>query len=340
MKEVIRTFLLVTALFSLTQSSPVAKKRMLNFRLNGYAQGTTYHVSYFAPDSTVSVADIDLVLAGIDSSLSLYKPYSTINRFNGSRSGSKIDDHFRKVFMKSAEVTKHTDGLFDITVQPLVHAWGFGAVKDPVLPDSARIQSILKCVGADKVQLSNDTLLKALPCVKVDMNGIAQGYSVDVLADFLKSKNIHNFMVELGGEIRVAGSKASGVLFTIGIETPDNSHVAGRPLQQILKLKGGSITTSGNYRNYYRSGTKRLSHIINPKTGFPEEGELISVTVHARDAMTADAYDNALMLMGVKKALEFVENSDALAAYFIYRKQDGTIADTACTKFIKLLNQE
>lgn len=313
---------------------------MLNFRLSGYAQGTTYHISYFAQDSVVSVGDIDLVLAGIDSSLSLYKPYSTISRFNNSRSGSKIDDHLRKVFIKSAEVTQHTDGLFDITVQPLVHAWGFGAAPNAVLPDSASIQSVLKCVGAEKVQLRNNILLKTLPCVKIDMNGIAQGYSVDILADFLKSKNINDFMVELGGEIRVAGHKASGSLFTIGIETPYNSHLPDRPLQQILKLKSGAITTSGNYRNYQTSGAKRLSHIINPKTGFPEESELISVTVHAGDAITADAYDNALMLMGVKKALAFVENTDALAAYFIYRKKDGTIADTACTKFKELINQK
>jgi thiamine biosynthesis lipoprotein len=312
---------------------------MLNFRLSGYAQGTTYHVSYFAQDRLVSVKDVDLLLAGIDSSLSLYKAYSTISTFNSSRSGSKIDHHFKKVFIKSAEVTRHTGGLFDITVQPLVEAWGFGAAKAQALPDSASIKATLKCVGADKVKLNNDILVKALPCVKIDMNGIAQGYSVDMMSNYLKSKGINDFMVELGGEIRVEGRKASGALFTIGIEKPDNNSSFGRPLQQILKMKNGAITTSGNYRNYHTSGTKRLSHIINPKSGFPEESELISVTVHAGDAITADAYDNALMLMGMKKALPFVESTDDLAAYFIYQKQDGTIGDTACTKFKKLLNQ-
>ncbi|WP_407426992.1 FAD:protein FMN transferase [Arcticibacter sp.] len=340
MKETTRTILLITALFSLTQSSPVEKKLMPNFKLSGFAQGTTYQVSYFAQDSLVTGSDVDLILAGIDSSLSLYKSYSTISRFNSSPSGSKIDDHFKKVFLKSAEVTRHTGGLFDITVQPLVQAWGFGSAKAAVVPDSASIKSTLKCVGAEKVKLNNNILFKSLPCVKIDMNGIAQGYSVDVIADFLQSKNINDFMVELGGEIRVEGRKATGGLFTIGIETPDDSHNAGRPLQRILKIKAGAITTSGNYRNYHASGAKRFSHIINPKTGFPEESELISVTVHAPDAITADAYDNALMLMGVEKALAFVEATDDLAAYFIYRKRDGTIADTACAKFEKLLNQQ
>lgn len=330
----------ITALCCLAQSSAVNKKPLLNFKISGYAQGTTYHVSYLAEDSLVSASDLDLVLARIDSSLSLYKPYSLINNFNNSPSGTEIDGHFKKVYIKSAEVAKRTDGLFDITVQPLVQAWGFGVAKASSLPDSATVKSILRCVGAEKVKLSNNALLKTLPCVKVDMDGIAQGYSVDILADFLKSLKINNFMVELGGEIRVEGRKASGALFTIGIETPGSDDSQGQPLHKILNVQSGAITTSGNYRNYHTSGARRISHIINPKTGYPEESELISVTVHAKDAMTADAYDNALMLMGLKKALAFVENTDDLAAYFIYRRPDGTVADTACTKFKRILNQK
>lgn len=330
---------LMAGWFSLTQSSPLAKSNLLNVKLNGSAQGTTYHISYFAKDSVVSVRDVDLVLAGIDSSLSLYKTYSTISKFNNSASGYEIDDHFRKVFMKSVEVAEHTGGLFDITVQPLVQLWGFGPVQTQTSPDSALIQSTLQCVGAEKVKLHNQRLIKTLPCVKVDMNGIAQGYSVDVLAEFLKSRNINNFMVELGGEIRIEGQKPDGGFFKVGIEVPENKDSPVERFQQTLQVKSGAITTSGNYRNFRTSGTKRLSHIINPKTGFPEESELISVTVYAKDAMTADAYDNALMLMGVKKALAFVGKSDDLAAYFIYRQQDGSVADTACNQFKALLNQ-
>lgn len=340
MKSVLRTIFVITAFFCVTQSSAVIKKPLQNFKISGYAQGTTYHVSYFAQDSLVSAQDLDLVLAGIDSSLSLYKPYSIINKFNNSQAGTEIDGHFRKVYIKSEEVTRRTAGLFDITVQPLVQAWGFGAEKASSLPDSARILSILKCVGSEKVKLSKNALLKTLPCVKVDMDGIAQGYSVDILAYFLKSRKIRNFMVELGGEIRVEGRKPSGAFFSIGIETPGSDETPGQPLQKILNVQGGAITTSGNYRNYHTSGARRISHIINPKTGFPEESELISVTVHAQDAITADAYDNALMLMGLKKALAFVENTDDLAAYFIYRRQDGSVADTACRKFKKILNQK
>jgi thiamine biosynthesis lipoprotein len=339
MKRSFLFFLLLIALNSLSQFPAGIEGELTEFRLAGYAQGTTYHISYFAVDSVVTVTDVDLVLAGIDSSLSIYKPYSIISRFNTSRSGLDIDDHFRKVFQKSVEVTKRTGGLFDITVKPLVQAWGFGVDKTQNLPDAATIKSILQCVGADKIRLDHTMLIKTEPCVTIDVNGIAQGYSVDVLADFLKSRNIQNFLVELGGEMRIEGRKPSGDLFKVGIEAPGDQGPVNQPLQKTFSLAGGALTTSGNYRQYYTIGTKRISHLINPQTGFPVNNELISVTVYAKDAMTADAYDNALMLMGLNKALAFVESNDELAAYFIYKMEDGSVADTACSKFKRLLNQ-
>lgn len=338
MKRSFLFFLLFTALNSLSQS-PSDRSELTEFRLAGYAQGTTYHITYFATDSVVTVKDVDLVLAGIDSSLSIYKPYSLISQFNTSRSGLVVDDHFRKVFQKSVEVSNLTGGLFDITVKPLVQAWGFGVDKTEQIPDAATIKSILQCVGTGKVRLDHTMLMKTAPCVTVDVNGIAQGYSVDVLADFLRSRNIKDFLVELGGEIRIEGRKPSGALFKVGIETPDDQEPVSQPFQKTFNLAGGAITTSGNYRQYYTVGTKRITHLINPITGFPVNNELISVTVYAKDAMTADAYDNALMLMGLNKALAFVESNDELAAYFIYKKQDGSVADTACTQFKRLLNQ-
>ncbi|MBD0353377.1 MAG: FAD:protein FMN transferase, partial [Flavisolibacter sp.] len=170
-------------------------------------------------------------------------------------------------------------------------------------------------------------------------NGIAQGYTVDVLAALLEKKGIRNYLVEVGGEIRVKGHKQpGGEPFTVGIESPNINGLDPSPLQRTIHLEQGGLTTSGNYRNYYLSGNKRITHLFDPKTGFPVQNELISVTVWAQDAITADAYDNALMVLGLEKSFRLLTNTKNLEAYFIYQKKDGTISDTATTGFYKLIN--
>ena len=177
------------------------------FTISGVAQGTTYSIIYYAEDSIVSKAMIDQQLMNLDSSLSLYKPYSRINQFNNSASGIMIDKHLLQVVKESILTYKQTNGLFDITVQPLVQAWGFGVTKTKDIPDSVTIKNILPCVNTKLLQLKGNKLSKAKPCVKIDLNGIAQGYSVDVLAALLEKHGINNYIVELGGEIRVKGRK-------------------------------------------------------------------------------------------------------------------------------------
>ena len=170
------------------------------------------------------------------------------------------------------------------------------------------------------------------------MNGIAQGYTVDLLAELLEKNKIKNYMVELGGEIKVkGGKKPSGEKFTIAIESPQKDEFMPSSFQKTLYASSGAITTSGNYRKFSEANGKKLSHLIDPISGKPLENELISVTVFAANAITADAYDNAIMLMGLKKGLEFVERRKELSAYFIYRKQNGSIADTASSDFYKFM---
>jgi FAD:protein FMN transferase len=309
------------------------------FAIAGTAQGTTYSIIYYADDSAVTKSLIDSVLMSLDSSLSLYQPYSRINQFNNSAKGIILDHHLVQVVKKSIATYKETAGLFDITVQPLVHAWGFGVVKTNTVPDAAIIKNILPCVNTKLLQLNGNSLMKKKPCVKIDLNGIAQGYSVDVLASFLEKNGVKNYIVELGGEIRVKGRKQpSGEKMKIGIESPNEDAFENHPVQKIIALDKGAITTSGSYRKFYESNGQKITHLINPKTGYPHKNELISVTVYARDAMTADAYDNALMLMGLKQALAFVERRKDLAAYFVYKNANGSIADTASSAFLKLLN--
>lgn len=304
---------------------------------SGFAQGTTYHITYFSPDSVVTKKQVDSILDKIDSSLSLYKPYSLINQFNNSKEGIIPDIHFRKVVKKALKVYRETNGLFDITVEPLTAVWGFGPDKIEDLPDSALIKSILPCVKSGLLYWDKNLLKKKRTCVKLDANGIAQGYSVDVLTDFFEQNGIKNYIIELGGEIRIRGRKyPDNKKMTVGIEAPGDDPEYS-VIEKAVWIDKGAITTSGNYRRYYESNGKKISHLIDPKTGYYIQNELISVTVYAKDAITADGYDNALMAMGLKRALIFVEKRNDIAAHFIYRKEDGTIADTMSKRFRFLL---
>jgi len=181
-------------------------------------------------------------------------------------------------------------------------------------------------------------LMKKKTCVQLDPNGIAQGYTVDVIADFLEKQNIKNYVVEVGGELRVKGRKPGDEKMKIGIEAPGDDELDISLKQKVVCIDSGALTTSGSYRKFYESKGKKVSHLIDPRTGFSSQNELISVTVFAKDALTADAYDNALMVMGLKKALAFVEKRKDIAAHFIYHKKDGSVADTCSTRFHKLLS--
>lgn len=309
-------------------------------QISGKAQGTTYHITWYAHDSTFGQQQIDSILQKIDTSLSIYNPQSLITRFNTSNGGVAMDDHFRAVLNKSLETYRQTNGIFDITVQPLVQAWGFGPKKINSLPDSAAIMTLKSCVSSLNLYTRGNTLFKKRSCTSIDVNGIAQGYSVDVIARFLESHGITNYLVELGGEIRVKGHKQPGrEKMKIGIEAPGGNDFELSMISKIISVDSGAITTSGSYRKFYESDGKKVTHLIDPRTGYPARNELISVTVFAPDAITADAYDNALMVMGLQKALQFTEQRKDIAAHFIYRTPNGLIADTASGRFYSLLEK-
>lgn len=305
---------------------------LLAFQLNGNAQGTTWHILYYAPAQLVSQYGIDSLLNSVDSSLSIYKPYSLISRFNAHPRGVKLDKMLKTVVEESRKTYKETNGVFDITVLPLVEAWGFGAVKPAGMPDSAAVRKMMMCIGTDKLELRNDSLIKKQPCVRIDVNGIAQGYSVDLIAAYLQQQGIQNYLVELGGEISIRGKKPDGSNMVVGIETPSVNPAEQALTKKISLPKGGAVTTSGNYRKYLMQQGKRISHLLDPHTGFPFQNEMIAVTVIAADATTADALDNALMGMGLKKALAFMQNRTE-HAFFIYRDANGIVRDTATKGF-------
>jgi thiamine biosynthesis lipoprotein len=315
---------------------PKENNQLQEFKINGYTQGTTYSITYFAKDEWVKKSNIDSILAVIDQSMSLYKPNSLINKFNGSASGMLVDFHFMEVYKRANTIFKDTQGKFDVTVAPLVQLWGFGPKKIEKFPDDKTIKDMLKCVGMEKIIRHHLSLKKENPCVNIDFNGIAQGYTVDVIAKYLMLNKINRYMVEVGGELRINGTKPDGHLFKIGIEGPADKGLTTQSIKHILQVKKGAITTSGNYQKYVMNGNQRISHLIDPKTGYPLKNEMISVTVFAKDAITADGYDNALMAMSVKEALVFVAKRN-MEVYIIYMKKDGELTDTLSVGFKKLI---
>jgi len=312
------------------------KEDLRQYAIHGYAQGTDYSIKYFARDSIVTKGNLDSILMVIDSSMSLYKSYSLINKFNASSNGIVLDPHFAKVMAKSFEVYKATKGKFDVTVEPLVQAWGFGAKPIDKFPDSARVKELLKCVGMNNLSLKGNFLKKQKPCINVDLNGIAQGYSVDVVADYLINKGITSFVVEIGGELRIKGPKPDGTSMNIGIEGPANSPNAEPEVRHVISINDGAITTAGNYGKYLQKGSRKVAHLIDPKTGYPLDNALISVTIYAKDAITADGYDSPIMAMNVNEALDFATKKN-MEAYIIYHRKDGSVADTLTAGFKKMI---
>ena len=292
-------------------------------KLAGFTQGTSYHITYESRDSINLQDKIDSLLADFDSTFSIYIPGSVISRINRNDSGIVINDQFIEVFNKAYEVYKATDGAFDITVAPLVNAWGFGFTEKADV-DSAMIDSLLQYVGMDKVVIENGRVIKKYREMMLDCNAIAQGYAVDVIAGFMDKKNIHNYLVEVGGEIRTRGVNPEGNMWRIGIDRPDEKNmIPGAFLQAIVELQNRSLATSGNYRKFYEVDGIKYTHSIDPKTGYPVIKRLLSATVLSKDCITADAYATALMIMGLDKGKDLLSEHKELEAYLIYSDDEG-----------------
>lgn len=288
-------------------------------KMAGNAQGTTWQMTWLSYDHADYKEAIDSIFRKIDSSLSTYLPASLISRINQNDTSVVVDDHFINVFNKSIEVSQQTDGLFDITVAPVINAWGFGFTKKAHV-DSAMIDSLLGFIGYQMLRLDGKKLIKEKPQTILDCNAIAQGYTIDVLATFLESKSINNYLVEVGGEVKAKGKKNTNGYWTVGIDQPNEAPVDGRPLKAIIQLKDRALATSGNYRKFYVEDGKKFAHIIDPHTGYPAKHNLLSATVVAADCATADAYATAFMVMGMEKAKQFLaaHKELQLEVFFIY----------------------
>ena len=312
-------FALVFVLF-LTACQP---KKSEYVKISGFAQGTTYNITYENSVNEDYSEAIDSILKSFDHSLSIYDSTSIVSRVNNDDPTVEVDDWFVEVFNKSAEIAAVSDGAFDITVGPVVKAWGFA--NGPVAKhDSAHIDSLLQYVGMDKVKLEGRKVVKQYPQTKIDVNAIAQGYSVDVVCGFFEEKGIKNYLVEIGGEIRGKGTNAKDNFWRIGIDKPsDGNMMPGNELQAIVELKNKSLATSGNYRKFFVEDGVKYGHTINPKTGFPARNTLLSATVICDDCMTADALATAFMVLGVEKSKELLAKLHGVDVYFVYSNDLG-----------------
>lgn len=287
----------------------------------GMVFGTIYHITY--QSDTNYQKEIEAELQKVDNSLSPFNKTSIISRINRNEK-VKVDEMFSEVFQLAEKISGETDGAFDITVAPMVNAWGFG-FKTGNPPTRQTIDSLRAIVGFHTVSLQDGYVIKKNPKTMLDCSAIAKGYGTDVVARFLKKKGVQNFMVEIGGEIVVNGNSEKLQPWRIGINKPtDDSLNTSQAIQDVVSVSNIAIATSGNYRNFYYKNGKKYAHTIDPKTGYPVQHNILSATVFADDCATADAYATSFMVLGLDGAKKILEKHPELCAYLIYSDQKGS----------------
>ena len=314
---------LFSSLFTLTSC-----KNEINtpIKLQGFVFGTSYNIIYY--DVGISFEEeIIQLFEDINNSISTYIPTSDISRINSGDSGVIVDAYFKEIFSKSERIFKETKGYFDPTVGNLVNAWGFGPEKPLNNLDSSRVKDLMKFVGFDKVTIENNQVIKKYSETYFDFNSIGKGYGLDIIARFLESKKIKNYLIEIGGEVRVKGTKPEGKIWTVQLENPNTDGT--RSAYTYLQLTNSSMASSGNYRKFRMAPTgEKYVHTINPKTGFALESNLLAATVIAElDCADVDAYATAFMAMGLEKTVKFLEAKPHLKVVLIYVNEAGDLAE-------------
>ncbi|MBQ8047695.1 MAG: FAD:protein FMN transferase [Prevotella sp.] len=292
----------------------------------GRVFGTYYTITYQHAEDLQK--DIEKALKEVDNEFSMFNDSSTVARINRGENPA-LSPTFLKVFDLAKQVNKATFGAFDITVAPLVNAWGFG-FRSEQLPDSAQIDSLLQFVGMEKIGISVDKkdkkvshITKSNAGIMLDFSAIAKGYGCDVVSRLMRKHSIRNYMIEVGGEVVCHGKNPNGEYWHIGISKPSEENT--QELQTVVDVKDEALATSGNYRRFYYQNGQRRAHTIDPRTGYPVNHTLLSATVLAHDCATADAYATAFMVLGIDKAKEIILANN-LKAYLIYTDGDDAYA--------------
>jgi len=280
----------------------------------GEGLGTYYHIT-IADKNDVTQSQIDSVIAELNNTASIFNPNSLVSRINRNETDT-LNQILKDILEVSLQVCEETDGAFDFTVGALVNLWGFG--KDNLKEVSPEeIAKALETVGYKKIKINGNRIIKENPETQLNFNAVAKGYCVDLVAAFLTSKGLENFLVDIGGELSVRGKRAPNKKWRVGIQKPTETKGDAISAEEIMELQDISVATSGNYRNYIEINGKRYGHTINPHTGYPEMTDLLSVTVLTPTCAFADAYATAFMVMGAENAQAFVAQHLEIKAYFI-----------------------
>jgi len=322
-------FLPAFLLFSACDNPPAKTTETQEIQvIRGEAQGTTYSVKYTG-EPLIEKNQIDSLLDQIDRSLSAWVENSVLNEFNRIDSVLVKDDHFLKVFYRGKEIHDLTQGAFQPMIMPLVKAWGFGP-EGGTLKEGINLDSLQALVNFDFKMIPEEEA-DGIIFVKdegqqLDVNAIAQGYSVDIVSEFLERKGAENYMVEIGGELRARGKNENGEFWRIGVDKP-SSTPENRTLEAIVTLKNASLATSGSYRKFYEKNGRKYSHTIDPETGEPVNHNLLSTTVLASNCTNADAFATAFMVMGVEKTKTFLSaHPDLNLEVFLIFDENGTVS--------------
>ena len=296
---------------------------------SGHIFGTQYNIKYKSVEDLHK--EVKATLLQVDNSLSMFNKNSIISAFNNNRD-TTANEMFTEVFNLAQEISAKTGGAFDITVAPLVNAWGFGFKKGE-LPDSATVEELRSKVGHTTVSLVDGKLVKQNPGTMLDCSAIAKGYGCDMVARLLDSRNITDYMIEIGGEVVTKGKNDRGTAWNISISKPtENTTGSHNAHQRIVAISSKAMATSGNYRNFRIENGKKYAHTIDPRTGYPVQHSLLSATVIAENCAKADAYATSFMVMGLEKAIDQCKK-DSIEAFFIYSSTDGALQTYATEGF-------
>lgn len=338
MKELKRfySFLVVVVLF-------ISCDKTTDFHtIQGEAQGSTYSIKYISNEEKVTKNQIDSLLTAFDLSLSTYRPDSKISKINAGDSTVVVDDFFTETFQLSNQIYKETKGFFDPTIGVLVNAYGFGPNKKQENLSQKQIDSLLQFVGFDKISLnSNKTISKKHNQTFIDFNAIAQGYSVDVVINYLKSKGIENAIVEIGGELFALGKNTiENKNWVVGIDDPLQKPEE-RTLIAKVNLENLGMATSGNYRKVMVDEVtgKKFVHIINPKTGLAQKNHVLSATVLSKSSGLSDGYATAFMLMNLEESKAFLQQHPELYVMLLYADSNNKMQRFTTDNFNKLIKE-
>jgi len=303
--------------------------------LQGLAQGSYYAITYYDEQNRNFQREIDSIFHAVDVSVNLWVDSSVISKVNRNEEVA-LDSIFIDNFRIAQEAARLSDGYFDPTISPIVAAWGFSYKNgDSITPQL--IDSLKQLVDYRKIRIENGKIVKENPAMTLDFNAIAQGYTSDLIARFLGSRGIKNYLVDTGGEIMARGEKPNGQPWIVGIEKPAENWDSERVLQTRIALRDKGLVTSGSTRKYVERNGKRYSHCIDPKTGYPVEHNVLSVTVLAENSVWADALASICMVMGMERSLPLIESMDGVEAYYILVNDQNELETFATEGFRALV---